>query len=46
MNTESRLSELESRYRAVLSASVAAKAHYFALLGEPAATADSRDWPV
>jgi hypothetical protein len=39
MDIESRLRKLESRYRAALSAAVAAKAHYLALAGEPSATA-------
>jgi hypothetical protein len=38
MDIESRLRKLESRYRAALSASVAAKSHYLALFGEPSAT--------
>jgi hypothetical protein len=42
MDTEDRLHALESRYRAALSASVAAKAHYLALLEEPGATPESR----
>jgi hypothetical protein len=42
METEDRLHALESRYRAALSALVAAKAHYLALLEEPSATPESR----
>ena len=42
MMMEDRLSALESRFRAALSASVAAKAHYLAILDEPSATEDSR----
>jgi hypothetical protein len=38
MDIESHLRQLESRYRAALSAAVGAKAHYFALAGEPSAT--------
>lgn len=38
MDVETRLRMLESRYRAALSAAVAAKAHYLALAGEPGAT--------
>ena len=38
MDIEARLRKLESRYRAALSAAVAAKAHYLALAGEPSAT--------
>jgi hypothetical protein len=38
MDTEARLRALESRYRRALSASVAAKAHYLALLDEPGST--------
>jgi hypothetical protein len=38
MDIESRLRKLESRYRAALSASVAAKSHYLALAGEPSTT--------
>ena len=38
MDVESRLRKLESRYRAGLSATVAAKAHYLALVDEPSAT--------
>jgi 7-keto-8-aminopelargonate synthetase-like enzyme len=38
MDIETRLRKLESRYRAALSAAVAAKAHYLALAGEPSAT--------
>lgn len=38
MDIESRLRKLESRYRAALSASVAAKSHYLALAGESNAT--------
>ncbi len=39
MDIEIRLRKLESRYRAALSASVAAKAHHLALAGESSATA-------
>jgi hypothetical protein len=38
MDIESRLRKLEARYRAALSATVAAKAHYLSLSGEPSAT--------
>jgi hypothetical protein len=38
MDIEARLRSLESRYRSALSASVAAKANYLALAGEPSAT--------
>jgi len=38
MDIEQRLRKLESKYRATLSAAVAAKAHYLALAGEPSAT--------
>lgn len=38
MDIENRLRKLESRYRALLSATVAAKAHYLALAGEPGTT--------
>ena len=38
MDIESHLRKLESRYRAALSATVAAKAHYLALVDEPSAT--------
>ncbi|HMD74044.1 MAG TPA: hypothetical protein VKG05_09315 [Steroidobacteraceae bacterium] len=38
MDMESRLRKLESRYRDALGATVAAKAHYLALAGEPSAT--------
>jgi len=38
MDIEIRLRKLELRYRVVLSASVAAKANYLALIGEPSAT--------
>jgi hypothetical protein len=38
MDIEIRLRKLESRYRAALSAAVAAKAHYLALAGESSAT--------
>ena len=38
MDIEVRLRKLEFRYRAVLSAAVAAKANYLALVGEPSAT--------
>ena len=41
MNIEIRLRKLESRYRAALSAAVAAKARYLALQGEPGSTAAS-----
>ena len=42
MNIESRLRKLEARYRATLSAAgAAAQAHYFALAGEPSATASA-----
>jgi hypothetical protein len=37
MDIEGRLRQLERHYRATLSAAVAAKAHYFALVGEPSA---------
>jgi hypothetical protein len=37
MDIEVRLRKLEFRYRAVLSATVAAKANYLALAGEPSA---------
>jgi hypothetical protein len=37
MDVEDRLRLLESRYRAALSASVAAKAHYLSLVGEASA---------
>ena len=37
MDIEGRLRKLESRYRAALSAAVAAKANYLALVGEPSA---------
>jgi hypothetical protein len=39
MDIETRLRMLESRYRAALSAAVAAKAHYLALASEPSAHA-------
>jgi hypothetical protein len=39
MDIEARLRKLEFRYRALLSATVAAKANYLALTGEPSATA-------
>jgi hypothetical protein len=39
MDIEARLPKLEIRYRALLSATVAAKANYRALVGEPRATA-------
>jgi hypothetical protein len=39
MDIEARLRALESRYRQALSASIAAKAHYLALLDEPSSTA-------
>jgi ABC-type transport system involved in cytochrome bd biosynthesis fused ATPase/permease subunit len=38
MHIETRLRKLEARYRATLSAAVAAKANYLALAGEPSAT--------
>ena len=38
MDIEVRLRALEFRYRAVLSATTAAKANYLALAGEPGAT--------
>jgi hypothetical protein len=38
MDIESRLRKLESRYRAALSASVAAKSRYLALAGESSTT--------
>jgi hypothetical protein len=38
MDIEFRLRMLESRYRAALSAAVAAKAQYLALAGEPGVT--------
>jgi hypothetical protein len=38
MDIEAQLRQLESRYRATLSAAVGAKAHYLALVGEPSAT--------
>jgi hypothetical protein len=38
MDIEARLRKLESRYRTVLSAAVAAKAQYLALAGEPCTT--------
>ncbi len=38
MDVEARLRELESRYRSALSATVAAKANYLALIGDPSAT--------
>jgi hypothetical protein len=38
MDIEARLRRLEYRYRAALSAAVAAKAHYLALAGESSAT--------
>jgi len=38
LDIEARLRKLESRYRAALSATVAAKAHYLALAGEPSVT--------
>jgi hypothetical protein len=38
MDIEARLRQLESRYRATLSAAIAAKANYLALVGEPSAT--------
>ena len=41
MEIEQRLQRLHERYRNALSAAVAAKAEYFALAGEPSATAGS-----
>ncbi len=38
MDIEARLRKLESLYRAALSATVAAKANYFALADEPSST--------
>jgi hypothetical protein len=38
MDIETRLRKLESRYRTALSAAVAAKANYLALIGEPSVT--------
>jgi hypothetical protein len=38
MDIESRLRKLESRYRAALSAAVAAKSHYLAITGESNST--------
>lgn len=38
MNIEARLRLLESRYRKMLSGTIAAKAHYLALLDEPRST--------
>ena len=38
MDIEARLTQLESRYRRALSATVAAKAHYFCLATQPGAT--------
>ena len=38
MDIEARLRKLEFRFRALLSATVAAKANYLALVGEPSAT--------
>ena len=38
MDVEQRLRKLESKYRATLSAAVAAKAHHLALAGEPSST--------
>ncbi len=38
MDIEARLSKLESLYRVALSATVAAKANYFALADEPSST--------
>jgi hypothetical protein len=43
MDIEARLRKLESRYRAALSAAVAAKANYLALAGEPSATPSAID---
>jgi hypothetical protein len=39
VNIDARLRKLEARYRAMLSATVAAKAHYLSLSGEKSATA-------
>jgi len=39
MNIEARLRQLESSYRAALSATVVAKANYLALAGDPGAPA-------
>jgi hypothetical protein len=39
MDIDARLRALESRYRQALSAAVAAKAHYLAMLDEPSSTA-------
>jgi hypothetical protein len=38
MDIEARLRSLESRYRKTLSSTIAAKAHYLALLDEPGST--------
>ena len=38
IDVEQKLRRLESKYRATLSAAVAAKAHHLALAGEPSAT--------
>lgn len=38
MDIEARLRSLESRYRKTLSGTIAAKAHYLALLEEPGST--------
>jgi hypothetical protein len=38
VDIEVRLRKLEIKYRATMSAAVAAKAHYLSLLGEPSAT--------
>ena len=38
MDIEARLTQLESRYRRALSATVAAKAHYFCLATQPGVT--------
>jgi hypothetical protein len=38
MDIEARLCKLEAQYRAALSSTVAAKAHYFGLAGEPSVT--------
>jgi hypothetical protein len=38
MDIEVRLRKLESKYRATMSAAVAAKAHYLSLAGEPGAS--------
>lgn len=43
MDIEARLRQLEFRYRALLGTTVAAKANYLALAGEPSATAFAID---